>query len=604
MITLQEAVGPLHEGSGGREKPDLLARKIPEGFRRLEPVCDVTERFIKKVAREHSFVRSHLRFKLGDIYKEYWGERLSKEPPTAVAVQPDLVGAETNIAPASLLYPGLLESAPSSNTLTIETSRTCFLKRRPSGEAVILKGIGRQFLVERAGDVSQQFGKSAGELFGATFQSSWDPFGGLDEKSPYFEVANGYAIAGLYRAVFGAFPAVRLPKRIVDITRALRKEGAPRSIKRHYQIEFEVPTPVRTIACQYIADLPRLWKRIDLSTLEGKERAVAMLNDLLSEYPRLYSKDVRRLTVDEAGGKIFNLIDAYREALAGSETKEENGDHPAYSVDELTTQARLQQEIINEGYEIARRFYLKNEEVVDTMLESEAKKLGSMLGFSLALGLGLGSVGAKDNYGGMIADLDAVSLGLPIPVSQFGKEISAMRIRNFPASLSCGLPSMLYHSSMHGLDSEKQAALVVTLMKHATVGFRKTVEKIAELPIDETYKRSLKAYHRVLAYNLFERNNWSVLREADGLLAAVVMSANADLYRKHFGVSIGGDVVGRFAVPRCFAQEITSIPINGERVRTVPLSDAPGEREQGVGLYDSSELDVVLRASDLRPGES
>jgi len=519
--------------------PQLEARTnthefpIPPGFRELSPVHDVTLSMIQEIqggkeVPDASPWGTLFTFDLLGTYKEFWKSQridLQEVPTQAIAQGFDTVGASKRVARSTPFGNGL-QASPQYDPRIRGTDA-----RAARNGDFTLKGCGRQLLKPTPeGHMDEkQFGHPLLASDG-TPVNGWESLGGLTERTALKEVRQGYAFAQLYRDIFGTYPKIRPPIKVLDITDALRYEGTLHGNNTHFQLEYYQPRTTRASYCYYISRMDELFSGFDLSNIEGQHTAVQLLNDILDDIPREHDKQQQLvpLTLDEVLGSnedhasIFDLILAYQQLLSGKHTDDlsasadnEETDYDQRSdaeklalQDELSfcpedkealAQARIA--IIEKGYFIARQFYIKNKELIDTTLHGEISDLAKQAGCAAALGIDFDqAMESKDTLGGMTCDIGVMEIEPPLVIDYYESDGFPVCHYDFlsgytvGSTLSNALPSVLYFTGMYGLTEEEQRQYVEYFLDEAATAFGTTFSRFEKLQITHNYTEIIKEY--------------------------------------------------------------------------------------------------------------
>ncbi len=403
------------------------------------------------------------------VFREYWS---GHEEPTEIkplALNPGIVGSQTQELVSNPVLPGHLSGPPDNNSLWLRDTRSYLFKKEGHGY-YLLKGVGRKFLSDSSENVKKQFGFRYIADKNKARSHGWGSVGGLLVDSAESELRNGLRFAENFREIFGRYPKIRLPREIYGIDPQM--EEKPEVDNLHTQIVYEIDTPVRSSFGYYLADLGSLWTGFDLKTDNGRDKALESLNELLSAYPSRYTdKQVDLLKIGDLQ-RIFELI-AERELLVSGEDDDMPLDKEE-SIDNERGIGILRYSILKEGYSLAEKFYQNNQELVNMTLEKEVEALAENIGFATAMGYELGqSVSPKDTYGGTMADLDTVStFTVHKRFSDLTEEDS-----EFPdEAIKFGLHTVITCSSMLGLKYEQQLHFIRRYFEKVAGAFSITTE--------------------------------------------------------------------------------------------------------------------------------
>ncbi len=516
-------------GSGPEVKKDapsmrMVAPLIDSGqFRFLPDYVDITKRY--QVLTDLGFTSVDL----PKTYSDYW-EGDDMPPAIPLAVNTDVVGADSNVTKATFLQPGLQSSIPGTNTGFRTDTRSALLVDADGGvlRMLKLKGVGLRLVIEdghsflnskkskdliisiltgsfisQGRNPQDQFGLNSEEyITGRRFSlvekeelpyNGWNSWGGVLEKVACSTFLVGYAYLELFRRCFNRDPLILLPKRVFDITPALKKEGF--EVLDHAQVSYELRTQVRTFFSSLIADLAYLWRDIDLSASGAVATATNTLNYVLSAYPKMYAdQDLVLLTEDDVA-QAFACAQKLQDLYVGERSLESSslpdlqvvndkdqdiaGD--SLSHEEMESIALIKEELRTEGISLARLFFERNQEIVEKTIEEEMNGLADNIGFSLAMGIDLGqSISSKDTYGGQIADLDSIDFAvfddsLFKPLDHFAK-------------------TFFDFTSMLGCDGHSREKLFINFINRISEAFGQTLSQLDQMGLLESYVKQILSF--------------------------------------------------------------------------------------------------------------
>ncbi len=470
--------------------------KHDEPYRLLEPYEDITSSFLEGLDFINESILETSSFRTE--YEKRWnGIPLPDIVP--LAVNPDIIGNTESFEPPNPFGPGHLASPVITNTGRRDESRAWLFVNECDGKKIytMLKGTGVGFLSDSIENTLHQFGQHNESLtLDEAEARGWGSIGGVLDGNAANEFYTAYTLTAIYERVFGKSMPIRAPRRIFDISSALRSEGA-QDIQGHYQIEYNLRTPVRASYCSYLSDLGKLWNGVDLETADGVKEATERINEILMAYPRLNGFDNLQAVEESDIQNGIYALQEYETAFYGDTVNLKS-----------SRVGELRYALAQAGYGIAEKFFKSNEVAVKETLKNEAETLGKTVGLAMALGIDLRtSVSSKDAYGCEIADLDVVSLE---PKSE--DDVFHFVVDKAPYY---GLVNIKNLGAMLGCTKEVQIDAMNTYLKGISEGFKATIEHIDEIGLSDSAKKDIRSYQRAVSCLTFEETLSFIINHGD-----------------------------------------------------------------------------------------
>ncbi len=234
---------------------------IPEGFRQLQPVIDVTRTSLNQAQEQAKSLNICRNLNFEQTYERFWNKPPDNPYPIAYAVNPDMTGQENNLIYPQIIETGFAATPPNTNTLSSLNSRSAQVKQ--GTKWTLKKGVGQRFVINTPSEIALQYSNRS-LIVGGTY-------GGVVLDDVNNEVKHGYLFAELFFRLHQRFPKIRLAKYVTDISKALRQEKATYITLPYsqFQIDFDIPTPVRSGYAYYISDLSLFWSTCNLESTKG-----------------------------------------------------------------------------------------------------------------------------------------------------------------------------------------------------------------------------------------------------------------------------------------------------------------------------------------------